>query len=255
MMERWSLKNKYALITGGSKGIGLGIAKEFLELGANVAIVARNKNDLEAVKAKYSGYGERLEIFKADVSNINDLNDLVSLINGKWDLLDILVNNVGTNIRKPVTEFTEEEYNHIISTNLRSVYELSRLSFPLLKKSKQGNIINISSVAGLSHLKTGALYGMTKAAIIQLTKNLAVEWANYGIRVNAIAPWYINTPLAKQVLKNPEYKNEVISRTPLGKVGEIENVAGAAAFLCMPAAAYITGQCLAVDGGFTINGF
>ncbi len=254
-MARWSLKNKYALVTGGSKGIGLGIAKEFLELGAYVTIVARNENELKAVKTKYSGYGDHLKIFKADVSNLSDLNELVNFINSKWDLLDILVNNVGTNIRKPVTEFNMEEYNHIFSTNLRSVYELSRLSFPLLKKSKQGNIINISSVAGLSHIKTGALYGMTKAAIIQFTKNLAVEWAEYGIRVNAIAPWYINTPLAEQVLKNPEYKNEVISRTPLGKIGNIEDVAGAAAFLCMPAAAYITGQCLAVDGGFTINGF
>ncbi len=254
-MERWSLKNKYTLITGGSKGIGLGIAMEFLELGAYVAIAARNETELKAIKTLYSGYGDHLEIFKADVSKLSDLNDLVNSIKKKWNLLDILVNNVGTNIRKPVTEFTGEEYDHIISTNLRSVYELSRLSFPLLKQSKQGNIINISSVAGLSHLKTGALYGMTKAAIIQFTKNLAVEWSEYGIRVNAIAPWYINTPLAEQVLKNPDYKNEVISRTPLGKIGNIEDVAGAAAFLCMPAAAYITGQCLAVDGGFTINGF
>ena len=254
-MERWSLKNKFALITGGSKGIGLGIAKEFLELGANVIVAARGEKELIAVANELSSYKNQLEIYKADVSKINDLRNLIQFTSKKWDKLDILVNNVGTNIRKPVTEFTEEEYNHIISTNLRSVYELSRLSFPLLKKSKQGNIINISSVAGLSHLKTGALYGMTKAAIIQLTKNLAVEWANYGIRVNAIAPWYINTPLAKQVLKDPDYKNEVIGRTPLGKVGEIEDVAGAVAFLCMPAAAYITGQCLAVDGGFTINGF
>jgi Tropinone reductase 1 len=161
---------------------------------------------------------------------------------------------VGTNVRKRFTDFTEEEYNRVLSTNLKPVYELSRLAFPL-KKSEQGNVINMSSVAGLTHLRTGVLYGMTKAAIIQLTKNMAAEWAEYGIRVNAIAPWYINTPLAKQVLKNPAYKKEVLSRTPMGKVGEPEDVAGAVAFLCMPAAAYITGQCLAVDGGFTIYGF
>ncbi len=161
---------------------------------------------------------------------------------------------MGTNVRKRFTDFTEEEYNRVLSTNLKPVYELSRLAFPL-KKSEQGNVINMSSVAGLTHLRTGVLYGMTKAAIIQLTKNMAAEWAEYGIRVNAIAPWYINTPLAKQVLKNPAYKKEVLSRTPMGKVGEPEDVAGAVAFLCLPAAAYITGQCLAVDGGFTIYGF
>lgn len=124
-----------------------------------------------------------------------------------------------------------------------------------MKKSDQGNVINISSVAGQKHLRTGSIYGMTKAAIIQLTKNLAAEWAEDGIRVNAVAPWYIKTPLAETVLMNKVYYNTVISRTPMKKIGKPEDVSAAVAFLCMPAADYITGQCISVDGGFTIYGF
>jgi Tropinone reductase 1 len=172
-----------------------------------------------------------------------------------WGKLDILVNNVGTNIRKKTFDYSYDEFDKILHTNLRSAFELSKSLYPLLKKTEQGNIINISSVAGLTHLRTGSIYGMTKAALIQLTKNLAGEWATDGIRVNAVAPWYIRTPLAETVLKNKEYYNEVLSRTPMKKVGNPEDVAAAVAFLCMPSAAYITGQCIAVDGGFTINGF
>ncbi|NQU80984.1 MAG: SDR family oxidoreductase, partial [Bacteroidetes bacterium] len=119
----------------------------------------------------------------------------------------------------------------------------------------QGNIINIASIAGQVHIRTGSIYGMTKAALIQLTRNLAGEWAEYNIRVNAIAPWYIRTPRAEAVLKDKKYYDEVISRTPMKRIGEPDEVASLTAFLCMPAAGYITGQCISVDGGFTINGF
>lgn len=124
---------------------------------------------------------------------------------------------------------------------------MSKRCYLLLINSQQTDIVNISSVAGLTHLRTGAIYGMTKAALIQLTKNLAVEWAKHGIRVNAVAPWYIDTPLAQQVLTDSQYHDGVIRLTPMNVIGKPEDVAGTVAFLCMPAAAHITGQTIAVD--------
>lgn len=254
MNNRWNLNNKKALITGGTKGIGASTAKEFIKLGAEVAVVARNEKDFIKLKNEIENK-DQISFIQADVSQIKDIENITEIINKQWGALDILVNNAGMNIRKKTIDYTYDEYEKIIHTNLRSAFELSRQAYPLLIKSKQGNIINISSVAGQTHLRTGAIYGLTKAAMIQLTKNLAGEWAADGIRVNAVAPWYIKTPLAETVLKNKEYYNEVISRTPLQKIGEPEDVAATVAFLCMPAAAFITGQCISVDGGFTIYGF
>ena len=125
----------------------------------------------------------------------------------------------------------------------------------MLRKSNNASIINMTSVAGLTSLKTGSIYGMCKAALIQLTRNLATEWADDNIRVNAIAPWYIKTPLANTVLADPDYRNQVLNRTPLKRLGEPEEVAKAAAFLAMDASSYVTGHCLAVDGGFSVYGF
>jgi Tropinone reductase 1 len=132
---------------------------------------------------------------------------------------------------------------------------MSAAAYPLLKKSGRASILNISSVAGLTSLKTGSPYAITKAGIIQLTKNLAAEWAVDGIRVNAIAPWYIKTPLTEALLNKPDFLKSVLDRTPMKRVGEPREVASAAAFLCSDAASYITGQCIAVDGGFSVYGF
>ncbi len=252
--NRWNLNGKLALVTGGTKGIGLSVVNEFLDLGASVITVSRTGNDLKKIRNLIDEPG-RLETFKADISNPNERNDLIAFIKDQWPHLDILVNNVGMNIRKPITEYSQAEYDKIISTNLHSVFDLTRMAFPLLKLSDQGNVINITSVAGLTFLRTGAIYAMTKAAVIQLTKNLAGEWAKYNIRVNAIAPWYIKTPLVETVLGDPNYLKDVLARTPLKRVGNPEDVSGAVAYLCMPASAYITGHCLNVDGGFMINGF
>jgi len=252
--NRWNLQGKNALVTGGTKGIGKAIVREFIGLGANVFTVARNVKDLTSLVEHMNGTNQ-IDGLTADVSQMSERIRIIDKVTKKWDRLDILVNNVGVNIRKKTPEYSVDEYDHIMETNLRSAFELCRLTFPLLKKSEQGNIINVSSTAGLTHIRTGAIYGMTKAALIQLTRNLAAEWAEYNIRVNAVAPWYIETPLAKTVLQNPDYFKEVIYRTPMKKIGKPADVAGAVSFLCMPASAHITGHCIPVDGGFMINGF
>jgi len=254
-MMKWNLTGKIALITGGTRGIGKAITEEFVGLGASVFIVARDEDVLNEMILSFDADISVVDGLVADVSNSADRQSVFEAIGKKWGKLDILVNNVGTNIRKKTLDYSDAEIQKIFNTNLFSSLDLSRLMFPYLKKSEYPSIVNVSSVAGLTHLKTGIVYAMTKAAIIQMTKNLACEWASENIRVNAVAPWYIETPLAKQVLKDLDYLKSVLDRTPMKRIGKPTEVASAVAFLAMPASSYITGQCLAIDGGFSVYGF
>lgn len=253
--EKWSLEGRRALITGGTRGIGFAIAEEILHLGGSVFIIARDREllekRLEAWQAQgFSAYGEA-----GDIVNKADRRYLFEAVTALWDGLDILVNNAGMNIRKKVAEYTNDEYDQILSTNMHSAFDISQKAYPLLKKSSVGAVVNVLSVAGFTSLRTGAPYAMSKAALMQLTRNLAVEWAADGIRVNAVAPWYTKTPLVAQLLGDKEYLKEIIEHTPMRRVAEPEEIATVVAFLCMKASSYITGQCLTVDGGFTIYGF
>ena len=247
----WSLSGQRALVTGGTKGIGEAIVRQFLELGAAVFIVARDNELLQQQLADYRQQGHTVDGIAADVSQPGIATQVIEAVKTKWNRVDILVNNAGTNIRKPTTDYSTADYEHILNTNLRSAYELSQAAYPLLKVAGTGGgkIVMVSSVSGLAHTSSGSLYGMTKAAMLQLTRNLAVEWAPDNIRVNAVAPWYIKTPLATPVLTNPEKLAGILKRTPMNRIGEPEEVASVVSFLCMPASGYITGQTISVDGG------
>ncbi len=255
MNTRWTLNGKRALITGGTRGIGRAIAEEFVGLGAEIAIVARKRDQLDGITKTLGGAGRPATGIVADVSTEEGRDTILSAIEKRWGALDILVNNAGTNIRKKTPAFTEEEYRQVMDTNMHSVFALSRGIYPMMKKAGEGSIVNITSVAGLTHLGTGTPYAMTKAAVIQLSRGLAAEWAKDNIRVNAVAPWYIRTSLTEALLNDPAIFASIIARTPMHRVGTPEEVASATAFLCMPAASYITGQCISVDGGFMVYGF
>ncbi len=245
MADRWNLNGRTALVTGCTSGIGLAIGDELRDLGATVIGVARNESRLrDWWQARPGSRGIAGDVTKSE--------DRVRIFAG-IDRLDILINNAGTNIRKPATDYTDEEYAHLRAANQDSVFAMCRAAHSLLRVAGDAAIVNMVSVAAFQVLGTGAPYAMSKAAVVQLTRALASEWARDGIRVNAVAPWYIRTPLAEPVLNDPVRLAAIIARTPAGRIGEPAEVAAATAFLCMPAASYITGQCLAVDGGFGVS--
>jgi Tropinone reductase 1 len=229
----WQLPQKStALVTGGTKGIGKAIVEELASppFGMHVLTCARSQADLTQCLTEWQANGLHVEGIVADVSTPEGREALMERVkiwlNG--EKLDALINNVGTNIRKPSVEYTAEDLAFIWKTNFESFFGLTIACYPYLKRGKSdcrsSSVVNIGSVAGVNAMKSGCIYASTKAAMNQLTANWACEWGLDGIRVNCVAPWYINTELAQQVLQNPEYKKSVVGCTPMGRVGEPQEV-------------------------------
>ena len=232
------------------------IVESLASHGAIVHTCARTSSDVDSAVREWTARGWRVSGAVCDVSDAASRASLVADASRRFGgRVDILVSNVGFNIRKPTVDFTEAEYAALMNTNLASAFELCKAFHPLLAASGDASVVFNSSVASLVSMQSGAIYAMSKAATNILTKYLACEWAKDRIRVNAVAPWYIATPLAQQVLSDPEYARAVLDATPAGRVGEPREVGDATAFLCMPASSYVTGQILAVDGGFSVNGW
>jgi tropinone reductase I len=253
---RWRLTHKTALITGASQGIGYACAREFAELGADLILVARDEDRLANITRELEDeFDVSIHSVSADLSDGEGRESLLDWLTDAEREVHLLVNNVGNNRAQRVSAYSDADLAFILNTNVASAFETCRMLYPQLKQHGDARIVNVASVSGMTHVRTGVAYGMSKAALIQMTRNLACEWASDGIRVNAIAPWYIRTQRSEAALAAPEYLEEVLSRTPLGRIGEAQEVAAAIAFLCLPASSYITGTCLPVDGGFLSYGF
>jgi tropinone reductase I len=256
--SRWSLHGQTALVTGGTKGIGRAIVEELAGFGAAVYTCSRNETELHACLSDWKTKGFQVAGSVCDASSRPEREKLMELVSKHFNAkLNILINNVGTGFRKPTVEYSGEDYSSLMATNFDSAYHITQLAHPLLKASGVGSIVFISSVAGVVSLNVGSIYAAAKGAMNQLTKNLACEWAKDNIRSNCIAPWFIRTPLTRELfeLEHEALLESINSRTPLGRVGEPEEVSSVVAFLCMPASSYITGQTICVDGGMTVNGF
>ncbi|MCK9537999.1 SDR family oxidoreductase [Dokdonella sp.] len=255
--SRWRLDGQIALVGGASRGIGLACARELAGLGADLLLVAREEGALDEACAELGEeFPQRyIQSCAADLAEQEQRLEVFDWIADLGVELSLLVNNVGGNVSRPAIDYPLEEVRALLETNLLVAFEMSRLAHPCLAARAHACIVNVGSVSGLTHVRTGAPYGMAKAGLHQLTRNLACEWAEDGIRVNAVAPWYIRTRRTEGPLADLDYFDEVLQHTPLGRIGEPEEVAAAVAFLCLPAASYVTGECIAVDGGFLRYGF
>jgi NAD(P)-dependent dehydrogenase (short-subunit alcohol dehydrogenase family) len=250
------LKDKVAIVTGSSKGIGEGIAKVFVREGAKVVVTCRTQEAGKRMVEELKKDHGRAMYIQTDVTKSDDIRRMIDTTIQTFGKLDILVNNAGYHLSKNVEETSEDEWEFIINTNLRSTFLCSKYSIPHLRKTK-GNIINISSMVGVVGQPNAGAYSATKGGQIAMTKNMAIDFAPDGIRVNVICPGWIQTPLVEDWFgqqKDPAaVRKYIYGQHPLGRIGTIEECGHAAAFLASEEAAFITGSVISIDGGITLG--
>lgn len=245
------LENYVAVVTGAGAGIGLATATLFAEEGAYVYVTDVNGETAEAAAATLKGRGFGASAMTVDVSRGQDVNALFRAIEAAHGKIDVLVNNAGLNVRSDFRHLSDADWVKIREVNLDGVVRVARDGFNLLKASGRGSLINVSSIMGRRGLRQLAAYSATKGAVTALTKALAVEYASYNIRVNSVAPGYIDTALTERFLKNPLVAKALLDKTPMRRFGTSEEIARATLFFASADSAYVTGAELAVDGGMT----
>ncbi|MDA8306743.1 MAG: glucose 1-dehydrogenase [Deltaproteobacteria bacterium] len=250
--ELFDLSGRVALVTGASKGLGKAFAVALASAGADIALHARNIDDLKAVKSLIETRGRRAEIFYTDVLDKACIDDSVASTLETFGQIDILVNNAGVNVRKPVLELSADEWDMVLNTNLRGYFLMARAVVPAMLSRGSGKVINVASIFGAVALPTQLAYASSKGGVMQMTKVMALEWAKQGVQVNAIGPTYFETPLVAQLRNDPERYQFIVDRTPAGRWGQPEELAGLIIFLASRGSDFITGQTIFIDGGWTI---
>jgi NAD(P)-dependent dehydrogenase (short-subunit alcohol dehydrogenase family) len=248
------LKNKVAVVIGGTSGIGRAIAHGFARAGADVVPTSRRAEQVEAAAREIEDLGTRSLRVTSDVSDRASLEQVLSETVAAFGKVDILVNSAGRTKRAPTIDFPEDDWTAIIDTNLTGTLRACQVFGRHMLERESGSIINIASLSTFVALHEVAAYSASKAAVGSLTKSLAVEWSSRGVRVNAIAPGVFRTALNTKLLDETERGREFLMRTPMRRFGKVEELAGAAIFLASDAASFVTGEILAVDGGFLASG-
>lgn len=250
--ELFDLRGQVALVTGASKGLGKAMATSLAKAGATVALYGRNIADLKAVKEIIECLGQRADYFAVNVLDDTEIEAAVKETVAAFGGVDILVNNAGVNVRKPVLEISPGEWDLVIDTNLKGYLLMAQAVVPQMISRGRGKVINMASILGSVALPAQVAYASSKGGVIQMTKVMALEWAKQGIQVNAIGPTYFETPLVAQLRNDPERYNFIVDRTPMGRWGQPEELAGVVVFLASRASDFVTGQTIYVDGGWTI---
>ena len=244
------LKNKVAIITGSRRGIGKAIALALAKAGANVVVSDINLDDCNKVVEEIKAINGNALAVKADVSNPEDVSQMINLTTEKFGKVNILINNAGIYMQKSFTDVTEQDFDRILNINLKGVFLCSKAAVPEMIKQGKGKIINITSIAGQVGFINSSTYCASKGAVINITRELALELAQYKINVNAIGPGVIETDMTKNLLKNKATKEALLANIPLNRIGKPEDIANAALFLASDNSDYITGITLFVDGGW-----
>ncbi|MGB6066173.1 MAG: glucose 1-dehydrogenase [Desulfomonilaceae bacterium] len=248
----FDLSGRVALVTGASKGLGKAIALALADAGADIALYGRDRSDLETVKANVEAIGQRAEISCADVLDKNAIDECVLASLEAFGHIDILVNCAGVNIRKPVLELSPDEWDLVLNTNLKGYFLMAQAVVPQMLPRGHGKVINMASILGTVALPSQLAYASSKGGVMQMTKVMALEWAKRGVQVNAIGPTYFETPLVAQLRNDPERYQFIVERTPMGRWGQPEELAGVVIFLASRASDFVTGQTIFIDGGWTI---
>jgi NAD(P)-dependent dehydrogenase (short-subunit alcohol dehydrogenase family) len=253
-LAEFSLEGKVALVTGAGRGLGRAGALALARAGADLALVSRTRSQLEETAAAVERLGRKAAVLTADIRSGAEVEAAVRGAVAELGRIDILFNNAGTNVRKPVVETSDEDWHTVVETNVKGVFVVARAVARRMIQQRSGRIINMSSMSAVSAERDKVVYASSKAAVSQFTKGLAVELAPHGVTVNAVAPGYMLTPLVRGYLEADEARRErILQRIPLGRLGAPEDIGGALVFLASDAARYITGATIAVDGGWTAS--
>jgi NAD(P)-dependent dehydrogenase (short-subunit alcohol dehydrogenase family) len=249
----FSLQDKVALVTGASRGIGRYLAAGLAKYGAHVIVTGRTVNQLEEAAQEVRQFGRQCLVVPMDITRPSDIRAGVEKAFEHFGRIEILVNNAGINIPKPALEVTEEDWRRVIDSNLTGLFFCCQAVGRIMVNQKRGKIINISSQTGTVAIQMRAAYCASKAGVNLLTKVLALEWGPYNINVNAVAPTFIETPMTKPMLENPAFREMVLNKILLGRVGQPKDVLGAVIYLASEASSLVTGHVLLVDGGWTAH--